>query len=251
MADFTVAAAQVPSVRGDIAANIATHTRAMAAAAAEGVSLLVFPELSLTGYEPDLASDLAFAADDRRLAPLVAAARAHRLTVVAGAPLQNAAGKPSIGAIVAGADGATTGYRKMHLGTSEGPFFAPGHTPLWLTLGGYTTGLAVCADTSQASHPETYAAQGAGIYAAGVFLDDEWYATDAGRFPAYAARLGMLVVMANHGASVGTLTSVGKSAIWKPDGGLLVSAAGVEPVLLLASPGDGGWRGRSVPVPAA
>ena len=45
-----IAAAQAPSVAGDIAANIAIHLRFIAAAQAEGVQLLVFPELSLCGY---------------------------------------------------------------------------------------------------------------------------------------------------------------------------------------------------------
>src|SRR5262245_53260102 len=57
--NFKIAAAQVPSVRGDIDANIAIHAAAMAAAARHGVTVLVFPELSLTGYEPDLAAELA------------------------------------------------------------------------------------------------------------------------------------------------------------------------------------------------
>ena len=47
MPDFRIAAAQVPSVRGDIDANIATHAATMSAAAKHAVSVLVFPELSL------------------------------------------------------------------------------------------------------------------------------------------------------------------------------------------------------------
>lgn len=56
MPDFRIAAAQIPSRRGDIDANLATHATAMAAASRHGVSVLVFPELSLTGYEPTLAA---------------------------------------------------------------------------------------------------------------------------------------------------------------------------------------------------
>jgi predicted amidohydrolase len=57
MPDFKIAAAQVASVRGDIDRNIATHAAAMAAAQA-GISALAFPELSMTGYEPDLAAEI-------------------------------------------------------------------------------------------------------------------------------------------------------------------------------------------------
>jgi predicted amidohydrolase len=47
--NFKIAVAQVPSLRGDIEANIETHIRAIKAASQSGVSYIVFPELSLTG----------------------------------------------------------------------------------------------------------------------------------------------------------------------------------------------------------
>src|SRR5262249_42743510 len=56
MSEFKIAAAQFASVRGDLAGNILTHAAAIAAAADQRVSVLVFPELSLIGYEPDLAA---------------------------------------------------------------------------------------------------------------------------------------------------------------------------------------------------
>src|SRR5215211_6817431 len=104
MLDFKIAAAQVASVRGDIAGNVATHAAALAAAAKHGVSVLVFPELSLTGYEPDLAAELALTAEDVRLAPLRALARQHGIEAVVGAPRHDGTAKPALGAIIIGAD---------------------------------------------------------------------------------------------------------------------------------------------------
>lgn len=46
-----IAAAQSTSVAGDITANMLIHTRFINAAHQAGVALLVFPELSLCGYE--------------------------------------------------------------------------------------------------------------------------------------------------------------------------------------------------------
>ena len=57
MTALTLAAAQTISIPGDVAANIQRHLAMMRAAAEQGVQLLVFPELSLTGYEPFLAAD--------------------------------------------------------------------------------------------------------------------------------------------------------------------------------------------------
>ena len=63
----------------------------MAAAAKHGVAVLVFPELSLTGYERELAAELAMTAADSRLTPLLSLARQHRIAAVVGAPLQSGA----------------------------------------------------------------------------------------------------------------------------------------------------------------
>lgn len=50
------AAAQSISIAGDVRANLVRHQHFMQAAAEQGVQLLVFPELSLTGYERGLAA---------------------------------------------------------------------------------------------------------------------------------------------------------------------------------------------------
>ncbi len=244
--DFRIAAAQVASVRGDIVGNIAAHAAAIEVAAALGVSVLIFPELSLTGYEPDLATELATAATDGRLVSLKTLARQHRMDVVVGAPLQNGTAKPNIGAILFAADGTTRTYSKMHLGTKERSDFTPGVEPLAFTVRGHAIGIAICADTSQPSHPRTYADAGSTIYAAGVFLNAEWYATDSPRLAGYAADCRMLVVMANHADSVGTYHSVGRSAVWSPGGALLAQAAGVEKCLVVATSHRGEWRGEVV-----
>ena len=246
MSTFKIAAAQVASIRGDIDRNIATHVAAIAAAAERDVSVLVFPELSLTGYEIDLSAELAMSATDPRLDPLHNLAHQFQIEVVVGAPLRNEGEKPWLGAIVMSADGTTRTYSKMHLGGSEPTCFTPGEAPLVFTVRGHTTGIAICADASQPSHPLTCANAGAGIYAAGVFLNAEWYVTDAPRLANYAARHGMLVLMANHADSVGTYRSVGKSAAWAPDGRLLAQADGVENALVIATHDGAQWHGGVV-----
>jgi predicted amidohydrolase len=248
MPEFKIAAAQIESIRGDIARNIATHAAAIAAAAAHEVSVLVFPELSLTGYEPDLAAELAITATDERLAPLAELVSRHRMAIVVGAPLREAGTKPGLGAILLAADGSTRTYAKMHLGDMEPDYFTPGRAPLSFATHGQRVGIAICADSSKPSHPQAYADLGATVYASGVFLNAEWYATDSPRLAAYASRFRMLVVMANHAASVGTYVSVGKSAVWVPDGTLLAQATGTERSLVIATHTRQGWRGEVVAV---
>src|SRR5688572_1466701 len=142
---FKIAAAQVASVRGDIEANVATHAAAIQAAGEHHVSVLVFPELSLTGYELDLARESIISEEDSRLSPLIALARQHQMEVVVGAPLPNVAEKPAIGAIAINASGSTGTYRKMHLGGSEPNYFDAGDAPLALAVREHTVGIAICA----------------------------------------------------------------------------------------------------------
>lgn len=241
MAEFRIAAAQVPSLPGDLSQNVRTHFAAIEAAAARSVSVLIFPELSLTGYEPERAATDAISADDPRLAPLSDLARRHTMHIVAGVPLVTGAPKPNLGVILFGPDGSRRTYAKMHLGGGEVPHYTPGHVPVVFPSQGQIIGMSICADSSAPSHPQSYVTLGATIYAAGVFLNDEWYATDAPRLAAYAPRHRMLVVMANHAASVGTYPSVGRSAIWAPNGELLAQVPGVEDALVIATHGPQSW----------
>lgn len=242
MAEFRIAAAQVPSLSGEIERNIETHVAAVKTAAAMGVSVLVFPELSLTGYEPELAATQALAVEDTRLSPFSELAQRHRMHLVVGAPLANGDGKPGLGAILFGPDGTRQTYAKMHFGGTEPSYFAPGDKPLMFVSHGQKVGLSICADSSAPSHPETYASLGATVYAAGVFLNAEWYASDAPRLAGYASCHRLLVVMANHATSVGTFTSVGRSAAWSPDRELLAQASGDEDALVIATCERGSWR---------
>ncbi|KFX83972.1 amidohydrolase, partial [Ralstonia solanacearum] len=67
---FAIAAAQSVSAAGDVQGNVGRHLAFLHEAAARHVRLIVFPELSLTGYESAIAHEAAMHADDARLAPL-------------------------------------------------------------------------------------------------------------------------------------------------------------------------------------
>lgn len=246
MSQFRIAVAQIPSVRGDLSGNIAKHLEAISTAAVHKISVLVFPELSLIGYEPDLASEFQLHASDTRLAPIARMASRHHMQAVVGAPIASAQRKPYLGALVFGADATVRTYAKMHLGGTEQDFFLAGDTELTIESHGEIIGLSICADSSRPSHPAAYAARGATVYASSVFLNESWYATDSPRLAKYASEFGMLVLMANHSASVGTLASVGKSAAWAPDGSLLATAKDTDSSLVVATRSNGSWEGEVI-----
>lgn len=232
---FKIAAAQINTLAGDIDENLKRHLVAIDVAIKRSVSAIVFPELSLIGYEPQLAAELAMNANDARFDPLRLRAKDYQIEISLGVPLANPNGKPGLGAIIISSDGSSHTYHKMHLVGSEPQFFQPGTINCSWDVQGTSIGVAICADASQESHPENYAQSGSQIYAASVFLTSEWYETDCPRLAAYSSRFEMLVLMANHAKTIGTYSSVGKSAAWAPDGRLLAQALGTEECLVIAA----------------
>lgn len=247
-----IAAAQTPSVAGDIATNLQTHLRFIAAAHAQGVQLLVFPELSLCGYELPLLRDCAVAPDDTRLAPLRTAAMEAGMTIIIGAPLLDAgAAQPCIASITVRPDGSTGTYRKQYLHSGEEVHVQPGPIcALAHALHGQRYAEAICADTTHPEHARAAAEAGATLYVAGVLISTGGYDTDAALLRQYAQQHQMTVLMANHAAPSGGYASAGKSAIWAPGGSLIAQAEGPGNYLVIAEEKQG-WHGSTVPVMTA
>ena len=241
MSTLTIAAAQSISLAGDISGNIARHSRFIEAAAEQGVDLLVFPELSLTGYEGQDAATLAIDPQDAVLQPLRDLARELGVTAVVGMPIRlEGSDAVLIGALVLGADGSLGVYSKQHLHTGEELVFAPGFGGPTLNIGGDVVALAVCADFTHASHAAAAADQGARLYA-----------VDTAILQGYARQHSMAVLMANHGGLTGGWQSAGRSGIWSEEGSLIVAAPGAGDLLVVAQRNDGAWQGRVVPVTQA
>lgn len=252
MTPLIIAAAQSISIAGDLAANIVWHQRFMHVAAEQGVQLLVFPELSLTGYERGLAAELAIAPHAEVLQPLRDFAREVGVTTVVGMPIRLSQDSPVlIGALVLGVDGSLGIYSKQHLHAGEEVAFAPGTGGSTLTMGADTVALAVCADFSHASHAAAAAQQGADLYAAGVLITENGYAPDIVLLQGYASAHSMAVLMANHGGATGGWESAGRSAIWASDGSLIAAAPGTGNLLVVARRDVDGWKGQIVAVAEA
>ena len=240
-----IAAAQSISLPGDVPANVLIHMQFIAAAHAAGVELLLFPELSLSGYELPLLAGCLVQPDDACLAPLREAAQANGMSLVVGAPVAGAGGKPAIGALTFFPDGECAVYRKQYLHSSEEVFAAGGPPGSQRNaLGDESFALAICADTNHEVHAEAAAASGASLYLASVLFSVAGYAQDAGTLRHYAERFEMGVLLANHGGPSGAYPSAGRSAFWAPGGERVVAAPGTGNALVIASKAAGCWRGE-------
>lgn len=247
MSTFNIAAAQSISVKGDIVLNSKIHEKFVRVAAERDVDVVVFPELSLTGYEPELAEQLKISLDDDRLHLFKEFAQKSGITIVVGAPLESSQDKPHIGALVYCPEKVVS-YAKQHLHPGEEFYFSSGEKDCIVEVRGMEVGLAICADTTHASHAQNAAEKGADIYAAGVLLTEGGYQADTALLKHYARRHNMVVLMANHCAPTGGWEPAGKSAIWDEKGRLVARAEGAEEALVIAEKSVNHWNGRVIKI---
>ena len=245
---IAVAAAQCGAVKGKIRENILIHKRFVCAAARNRADMVIFPELSLTGCEPQLAKDCSVNPDDKRLNALKLLSERYRMVIAAGAPVAGGKGKPFIGSIIFLPGKTPLVYTKHHLHDGEEVFFSVGRKNPFVKIQKERISLAICADIVHPEHARTAAANDISVYAAGVLISVSGYETDTGFLETYARTHKMMVVMANYGAPTGEYTAAGKSAVWHPGGQLLAQAPPCGDYLVMAVKGKTGWSGRVEPV---
>jgi predicted amidohydrolase len=217
---LSIAVAQPPTVAFDVAANALTHAATVRAAQAR---VVVFPELSLTGYEMDAP---AIAVDDARLRPIVEACAETGSLALVGAPLQGEAGQAHIAMLAIDAAGARVAYRKVCVDITESERFAPGGTPAVLEVDGWRLGLAICKDTGIAQHAADTAALGIDAYVAGTLMGVDETDIQNERARRIATTHQVWVALASFAGSTGSGYdhAAGCSGIWTATGTVLAQA---------------------------
>jgi predicted amidohydrolase len=208
-AKLRVAAAQIDPTEADIEENLAKHFLFIDRAREQGVDVLVFPELSLTGYQlKSKTPDLAITRDDERL--LRIAERAGDMTVIAGFVEEGFAAQFHNSAAALRNGEVQFIHRKLNLATygnlEEAKYFARGryidvfsHEPPW------TGAIFICADAWNPGLVHLAALYGATMLlvpiassheAVGLHFSnpDGWHTA----LSFYGMLYGMPIVMANH-----------------------------------------------------
>lgn len=239
-----IAAGQFAPVRGCIDDNMRYHEILITSAASAGVNLIIFPELSLTGYEPEMAEGLALA-DEIRLRPLQVLSDRYDMTIIVGVPLRVKEGKPAIGACVISAKRSVSYYRKMHLHPGESDYFSAGDTECVFKERGFNVGVAICADAGQPVHAERTVQRGAEVYLNSV-LSAGGFDKDSGQLQNYARLYAMPTLMANYSGPSGGWKPVGKSAAWNAKGELIAQAPENSVALVIMDLQDGGCTGQVI-----
>jgi predicted amidohydrolase len=222
MAGLVVAVAQPSCIALDVVANAVTHAQAVREA---GARVVVFPEMSLTGYEFDAPT---ISPDDPRLQPIVDACAETGSLALVGAPVDGADGETTrhIGILAIDGSGARVAYRKMWLGGADAEHYDPGPTPGVVDVDGQRIGLAVCKDTGVPQHAADTAALRIDGYVAGVLEFVEDNDVPGARSARIARDHGVWVAFASFAGSTGGgyARAAGRSIIRARDGSALAVA---------------------------
>ncbi|HSY75615.1 MAG TPA: carbon-nitrogen hydrolase family protein [Bacteroidia bacterium] len=241
-----LASAQTKPIKGDINANLADHYRLIQAAADKGADLIIFPEMSISGYERENARELSFSKDDSRLHGLQGLSDKYNIIIVAGAPLLINAGL-YIGAFIVRPHKAVSVYTKQFLHEGEDKFFEPSfeHNPQ-IHLNDESISVAICADIDHPLHAENARKANSTIYAAGIFFSPNGIQQAHQLLGAYAKEHGMCVLMSNYGGDSWGMASGGRSAFWNERGEHIAEMDSSGSGLLLIEKKDNKWIGQVI-----
>lgn len=212
--------AQIKSDKGNIKSNIKNHKKWIDIAIAENADVIVFPELSLTAYEPKLAMELATEQNDARLDDFQKTCDQHKITIGIGLPTKSESGI-SISMVIFQPNTSRKTYSKQILHSDEKPYFTEGSNEVVLEINKTKIALAICYESLQFEHGEKAKKSGADLYLASVAKSKGGIEKALTYFPETANTLSMPILMVNCIGYCDNFESAGQSSIWSENGTLI------------------------------
>jgi predicted amidohydrolase len=227
-----ICAAQTRPIPGDVSGNIIAHQRLIELAAARGAEVIIFPELSLTGYEPTLARELALRPGDPRLEIFQKLSDSKGIRIGIGAPTTSESGL-HISLLLFQPRQPQRIYSKTYLHADEEPFFVPGqNSPHW-QMADARLALAICYEISVADHLHTALQNHPEIYVASVAKFARGIDQALERLANIAREHSLIVLMANSVGPADGNECAGRTSIWNRRGELLGQLDGTHEGILM------------------
>jgi predicted amidohydrolase len=241
-----VAAAQTKPERGDINANLLDHYRLIELASDNGAQLIVFPEMSITGYERENADQLAFSADDSRLDHLRKLAVENQISIIAGAPIKIDS-ELFIGQFVISPDDSVSIYTKQFLHPGEEVYYKSSfdYNPI-IEIENERISFAICADIDNPLHPENACKNKTTTYIASIFFSPNGIQQAHDSLRNYAKKHNMNVLMSNFGGDSWGSPSGGRSAFWNNNGELIAQMEDSNSGLLIVEHKNNSWTAQLI-----
>jgi len=212
--------AQTNPTKGNVSANIEAHKRFIELALTFNSEAIFFPELSLTGYEPELAEKLAVNQNDNRLNVFQGLSDKNNIIIGIGLPTVSES-KIRISMIIFEPYQPRQTYSKQQLHSDEFPYFENGLGQLLIKTNDSCIAPAICYESLQLTHVESAFKLGANVYLASVAKSARGIEKAYKHYPLIAKKYGMPVLMANCVGFCDNFFSAGKSAVWTNEGVLV------------------------------
>jgi predicted amidohydrolase len=214
-----IAVAQTKSIKGAVEKNIDYHEQFIKLAVANKVDLIVFPELSLTGYEPELAQELASHQDDKQFDTFQDISDKQNIIICVGMPTHNYNQTGIlISLIIFQPREKRLTYSKQQLHSDEFPYFTQGDYQVILPVDNHKVAFGICYESLQPEHSENAHKAGADIYIASVAKSANGITKAFKHYPTIAEKLSIPVLMSNCLGFCHDFMSVGNSAVWNNKG---------------------------------
>jgi len=213
-----LASAQIEVEIGNLKSNLNNHLEMIALASKNKATVIVFPEMSLTGYCREEALGLAFTKNDTRLDVLHKEASKNLITIIVGAPIllnENL----YIGSFIIQPNSEIKIYTKQFLHNGEELFFKSSfdYNPV-LKIEDENIVLAICADIDVEKHAENACKNKATIYMPSIFFSEKGIESGHRILQNYAEKYNMDILMSNYCGKHWNVKGGGKSAFWNNKG---------------------------------
>ncbi|WP_044212507.1 carbon-nitrogen hydrolase family protein [Flammeovirga sp. OC4] len=206
-----IASAQINSTVGEISRNLEEHYQMIDLASQHDVDLIIFPEMSLTGYCREEAADLIMTEHSKELDLLKQKSIQENIIIVVGAPvsLEN---KIYIGSFILQPNGQVKIYTKQFLHEGEDLFYQSSfeHNPQ-LVVQNEKLSFAICADIENELHPQNAFELKSSLYLPSIFYSKNGIKGGLEKLVNYAETYSLTILMSNFSGELWNVEAGGQS----------------------------------------
>ncbi len=241
-----IAAAQIEAVVGDIEGNFNRHLAMIDLAIANQVDLVVFPEMSVTGYTRKEGKELVIVPTHPIITELKKISDRHDLIIVVGAPIE-LKGQLFIGTYILTPKRPVVIYTKQFLHEGEDEFYSSSfeYNPV-ISWQDETIQFAICADINCRQHVLNAKANNCTLYIPSIFYSQNGIGEGHEILSEYAKMNAMQILMSNYTGELWGLKAGGNSAFWDKNGHKIGQLPTDQVGLLLLEKGGESWTATGI-----
>ncbi|APY07603.1 hypothetical protein BWZ20_04505 [Winogradskyella sp. J14-2] len=209
--------AQTQSIKGNIQKNIENHLMLIERAIKLKADIIIFPELSITNYEPQLAKALATEVEDKLFNPFQELSNKNEIVIGVGMPTMATDGI-QISLLIFQPNKARSVYSKQILHADELPYFVNGDKQTIFTIKEKKVAFGICYETLQETHFVNAIKNRVDVYIASVAKPQTGIDKANQFFSKMTKTYSIPIIMANCVGPCDNFISAGQSTVWNAKG---------------------------------